>query len=307
MIDANVAVAGYPIYKVDLDRGGGPDAGAADVPDHAASAARALHAVQQRDAGPGHHRPALPGIRAHAAARRDHHRLGRQRRSPRWRSSGFCRASCPCRRRPVRRSRCTRFTSARRWAASRAPAAGDAAQRSGAGPGQQAEIWWYDAAPTGGPGAWKLAGMGTVSADGRRSSRTPASASTASAASAASCASSTRILGLDQSESRQSDRGGPGRSRAGSDDRPEDGPGPAGPSARARSTAPTIQSTRSAPSPVSSWGSGRGGRFRSKSSCWKSMRRSGGWFYRVPRGSTSSCSRTAPSSNDAIGASPARC
>ncbi len=35
-------------------------------------------------------------------------------------------------------------------------------------PGQQGEIWWYDAAPTGGPGAWKMAGMGTVSADGTR-------------------------------------------------------------------------------------------------------------------------------------------
>lgn len=33
-------------------------------------------------------------------------------------------------------------------------------------PGQQGEIWWYDAAPFGGPGAWKLAGMATVSADG---------------------------------------------------------------------------------------------------------------------------------------------
>jgi RHS repeat-associated protein len=36
-------------------------------------------------------------------------------------------------------------------------------------PGQQAEIWWYDAAPVGGgPGEWKFAGMGTVSADGRK-------------------------------------------------------------------------------------------------------------------------------------------
>jgi len=35
-------------------------------------------------------------------------------------------------------------------------------------PGQQGEIWWYDAAPTGGPGAWKLAGTATVSADGTR-------------------------------------------------------------------------------------------------------------------------------------------
>ena len=34
-------------------------------------------------------------------------------------------------------------------------------------PGQQAELWYYDAAPFPGvPGAWRLAGLGTVSQDG---------------------------------------------------------------------------------------------------------------------------------------------
>ncbi len=35
-------------------------------------------------------------------------------------------------------------------------------------PGQQAELWVYDAAPTGEPAAWKLAGLATVSADGTK-------------------------------------------------------------------------------------------------------------------------------------------
>ncbi len=35
-------------------------------------------------------------------------------------------------------------------------------------PGNQAELWYYDASPLGGPGAWKLAGMGTVSSDGKK-------------------------------------------------------------------------------------------------------------------------------------------
>jgi RHS repeat-associated protein len=33
-------------------------------------------------------------------------------------------------------------------------------------PGDQAEIWYYDASPLGGPAGWRLAGLGTVSADG---------------------------------------------------------------------------------------------------------------------------------------------
>jgi RHS repeat-associated protein len=35
-------------------------------------------------------------------------------------------------------------------------------------PGDQAELWYYDASPMGGPAGWKLAGHGTVSADGQR-------------------------------------------------------------------------------------------------------------------------------------------
>jgi RHS repeat-associated protein len=35
-------------------------------------------------------------------------------------------------------------------------------------PGEQAELWYYDASPLGGPGTWRLAGMGTVSEDGTR-------------------------------------------------------------------------------------------------------------------------------------------
>lgn len=35
-------------------------------------------------------------------------------------------------------------------------------------PGEQAELWYYDASPLGGPGIWKLAGMGTVSSDGMK-------------------------------------------------------------------------------------------------------------------------------------------
>ena len=35
-------------------------------------------------------------------------------------------------------------------------------------PGDQAELWYYDASPLGGPGIWKLAGMGTVSLDGKK-------------------------------------------------------------------------------------------------------------------------------------------
>ena len=35
-------------------------------------------------------------------------------------------------------------------------------------PGEQAELWYYDASPLGGPGIWKLAGMGTVSLDGKK-------------------------------------------------------------------------------------------------------------------------------------------
>jgi len=34
-------------------------------------------------------------------------------------------------------------------------------------PGDQAEIWYFDGSPMGGSGAWKLAGLGTVSADGK--------------------------------------------------------------------------------------------------------------------------------------------
>jgi RHS repeat-associated protein len=34
-------------------------------------------------------------------------------------------------------------------------------------PGEKAEIWWFDGSPMGGTGEWKMAGLGTVSADGR--------------------------------------------------------------------------------------------------------------------------------------------
>jgi RHS repeat-associated protein len=35
-------------------------------------------------------------------------------------------------------------------------------------PGEQTEIWWYDGSPMGGTGEWKMAGMGTISADGKQ-------------------------------------------------------------------------------------------------------------------------------------------
>lgn len=35
-------------------------------------------------------------------------------------------------------------------------------------PGDEAELWYYDASPMGGPGTWRLAGTGTVSPDGSR-------------------------------------------------------------------------------------------------------------------------------------------
>jgi RHS repeat-associated protein len=35
-------------------------------------------------------------------------------------------------------------------------------------PGDQAELWYFDASPFGGPGTWRLAGMGTVSEDGTK-------------------------------------------------------------------------------------------------------------------------------------------
>lgn len=34
-------------------------------------------------------------------------------------------------------------------------------------PGEKVEIWWFDGSPMGGTGDWKLAGLGTVSADGK--------------------------------------------------------------------------------------------------------------------------------------------
>lgn len=34
-------------------------------------------------------------------------------------------------------------------------------------PGEKAEIWWFDGSPMGGTGEWKMAGLGTVSADGK--------------------------------------------------------------------------------------------------------------------------------------------
>lgn len=34
-------------------------------------------------------------------------------------------------------------------------------------PGEQTEIWWFDGSPMGGAGEWKVAGLGTVSADGK--------------------------------------------------------------------------------------------------------------------------------------------
>ena len=35
-------------------------------------------------------------------------------------------------------------------------------------PGEQTEIWWYDGSPMGGTGEWKMAGMGTISSDGKQ-------------------------------------------------------------------------------------------------------------------------------------------
>ena len=35
-------------------------------------------------------------------------------------------------------------------------------------PSQQAELWYFDASPLGGAGAWHMAGMGTVSEDGTK-------------------------------------------------------------------------------------------------------------------------------------------
>ncbi|MBI2745252.1 MAG: Ig-like domain-containing protein [Burkholderiales bacterium] len=34
-------------------------------------------------------------------------------------------------------------------------------------PGEKVEIWWFDGSPMGGTGEWKMAGLGTVSADGK--------------------------------------------------------------------------------------------------------------------------------------------
>ncbi len=38
----------------------------------------------------------------------------------------------------------------------------------GLDPGQEAEMWFYDSSPNGGPGMWKMAGLATVSEDGTR-------------------------------------------------------------------------------------------------------------------------------------------
>jgi RHS repeat-associated protein len=40
-------------------------------------------------------------------------------------------------------------------------------------PGQKSEIWYFDGSPMGGSGEWKLAGLGTVSADGKTVSTDP--------------------------------------------------------------------------------------------------------------------------------------
>ena len=40
-------------------------------------------------------------------------------------------------------------------------------------PGEKVEIWWFDGSPMGGTGEWKLAGLGTVSADGKTVSSDP--------------------------------------------------------------------------------------------------------------------------------------
>lgn len=40
-------------------------------------------------------------------------------------------------------------------------------------PGEKVEIWWFDGSPMGGTGDWKMAGMGTVGADGKTVSSDP--------------------------------------------------------------------------------------------------------------------------------------
>ena len=40
-------------------------------------------------------------------------------------------------------------------------------------PGEKVEIWWFDGSPMGGTGDWKMAGLGTVSADGKQVSSDP--------------------------------------------------------------------------------------------------------------------------------------
>ncbi|WP_168921606.1 RHS repeat-associated core domain-containing protein [Polaromonas vacuolata] len=40
-------------------------------------------------------------------------------------------------------------------------------------PGEKVDIWWFDGSPMGGTGEWKMAGLGTVSADGKTVSSDP--------------------------------------------------------------------------------------------------------------------------------------
>ncbi|MCW5631785.1 MAG: Ig-like domain-containing protein [Rubrivivax sp.] len=44
---------------------------------------------------------------------------------------------------------------------------------TGLDPGDQTELWYFDGSPMGGSGEWKLAGMGTISADGKRVESNP--------------------------------------------------------------------------------------------------------------------------------------